>query len=126
MTSIFLNQVLTEQILVLKNLLNEITPEFLDAEENIDTLNKLLNNLIEKKKDINNLRTLNTIPSDITDINAYSDAFGDKIILVENRIQALQNVDAAAAVEIGGRRRRKRRTKRRTNKGSKSSKRRRR
>ena len=122
MTSIFLNEELNTNIKIVKNLINVITPEYLGAEQNIGALNYLLDILIEKKRDINNLRTLNTIPSDITDIDAYSDAFGDKIILVENRIQALQNVDAS--VEVGGRRRRM--TKRRRNKGSKGSKRRRR
>ena len=124
MTSIFSIQLLNEQILELKNLLNVITPEFLGAHQDVVALNNLHRVLIEKKKDINGLRNTTTLPSDLTDIEMYSDAFGDKIILVENRIQALQNVDAAANVEVGGRRRR-RRTKRRRNKGSKGSKRRR-
>ena len=65
------------------------------------------------------MRTLNTIPSDIIDIDAYSDAIGDKIILLEHRIQELQNENA------GGKRMkrtRRRRTRRRRNKSSKRRK----
>ena len=124
MTSIFLNPILNESILVLKNILNMITPEFLNTEENIDSINNLYNVLIEKKKEINSLRDINPTPSDITYIEMYSDAVGDKIILLENRIQELQNVDAA--VEIGGRRTRNKSSRRRRNKNSKGSKRRRR
>lgn len=122
MTSIFSVPPYDTEIVDFKNLLNLLTPELVNSEPNIDAINNLRNILIEKKKDVNSLRTLNPIPSDITNIEMYSDAVGEKIILLENRIQALQNVDAAAPVEIGGRRRR---TKRRRNKRSKGSKRRR-
>jgi len=130
MTSIFLDQELNTNIVQLKNSLNLMTPESLNDIENIDVLNTVHSNLIERKKEINNLRNLNTIPSDIIDIDAYSDAIGDKIILVENRIQQLQNENA------GGKRTKRRRrisksSKRRISKSSKrriskSSKRRRR
>lgn len=127
MTSIFLNEGLNTNIKIIKDVLEMITPEFLNAEENIDSINNLYNILIEKKKEINSLRDINPTPSDITYIEMYSDAVGDKIILLENRIQELQNVDAAAAaaVEIGGKRRRNKGSRRRNknskrrNKGSK-------
>jgi len=124
MTSIFSVPPLDTEIVDFKNLLNLVTPEIVNSEPDIDEITNLHNILIERKKDINSLRNLNPIPSDITNIEMYSDAVGEKIILLENRIQALQNVDAAP-VEIGGRRRRRRRTKRRRNKRSKGSKRRR-
>jgi hypothetical protein len=124
MTSIFSVPPLDTEIVDFKNLLNLVTPEIVNSEPDIDEITNLYNILIERKKDINSLRNLNPIPSDITNIEMYSDAVGEKIILLENRIQALQNIDAAAApVEIGGRRRR---TNRRRNKRSKGSKRRRR
>ena len=125
MTSIFSIPPLDTKIVDFKNLLNLVTPEIVNSEPDIDEITNLYNILIERKKDINSLRNLNPIPSDITNIEMYSDAVGEKIILLENRIQALQNVDAAAPVEIGGRRRRRIRTKRRRNKSSKGSKRRR-
>ena len=132
MTSIFLDEELNTNIKIVKDVLEMITPEFLNNEQNIDAINNLHNILIVKKKEINGLRDINPTPIDIEYIDMYSDAVGDKIILVENRIQELQNVDAAVAnaevveneAEIGGKRRgrrtRTRMTKRRKNKSSKT------
>ena len=119
MSSIFLDEKRNTRIEGLKHSLNLMTPESVNAIQNINTLNDVHRQLITRKKEINDLRNLDTIPSDITYIEMYSDAVGDKIILVENRIQELQNIDAVA--EIGGKRRRRtRRTKRRRNKSSKT------
>jgi hypothetical protein len=116
MSSIFLDEELNTKIIQLKHSLNLMTPESINDIQDIDILNTVHSNLIERKKEINSLRDLNPIPTDITNIEMYSDEIGDKIILVENRIQELQNVNA------GGKRRRKnksskkRKTKRRKTK----------
>ena len=123
MTSIFLNEELNENIIQLKDSLNLMTPESLNDIENINILNEVHSNLIERKKEINSLRDLNPIPSDIIDIDMYSDAIGDKIILVENRIQELQNENAGGKRRKTRRRKtRRRKTKRRKTKGSKRRK----
>jgi uncharacterized coiled-coil DUF342 family protein len=119
MNSIFLDEKLNTLIKNLKVSLNLMTPESINAIQNINTLNEVHSELIQRKKEINDLRHRNDIiPSDITYIEMYSDEIGDKIILVENRIQELQNEPA------GGKRRRnksykRRGTKRRRNKSTK-------
>jgi uncharacterized coiled-coil DUF342 family protein len=108
MTSIFLDKELNTLIKNLKVSLNLMTPESINAIQNINTLNEVHRELIKRKKEINDLRQRNDIiPSDITYIEIYSDEIGDKIILVENRIQEVENETA------GGKRRRNNSHKRR-------------
>lgn len=118
MTSIFLDEELNTLIKELKASLILMTPESLNDIQNIDVLNTILNNLIQRKKEINDLRDINSTPSDITYIEMYSDEIGDKIILVENRIQELQNETA------GGKRRRNKISKKRRSKRRRSKRRR--
>jgi|688.fasta_scaffold659091_1 hypothetical protein len=123
MTSIFLDEEINENIRELKHSLNLMTPESINVIQNIHVLNTVHSNLIERKKEINSLRDLNPISSDIIDIDAYSDAIGDKIILVENRIQELQNENAGGKRRKTRRRKtRRRKTRRRKTKGSKRRK----